>query len=282
LSIPASATPGTSSVEIILSAALLFSLKKEKLSQHLWCLLCLMFIQGEKKLKEVYNVECCCPRCCSPTELGSFSSALCCLACENILGYFLPPGKAADTHQAHYTCNICEYKLPEKLAIKATQELIPIVQEFRMFGIEEQEDFVDNLLTKFHENHSLVLQLKLNIAKELGRGENDSLKDADKDTLEKKIMLCEELLGVMDLIDPGLSVVRGTLLYELAAAVMVLEEKSGKDNFGISESLENKYEACEEYLDEAINCLANERESELCQICIKIQTMKMDIKKASK
>ena len=73
-----------------------------------------------------------------------------------------------------------------------------------MFGIEDQEDFLDNLLTKFHENHSLILQLRINIATELGRGESNDLEEAGKDILEKKIMFCEELLAVMNMIEPGL------------------------------------------------------------------------------
>ena len=98
-----------------------------------------------------------------------------------------------------------------------------------MFGIDEQEDFLDNLLTKFHENHSLVLQLKMNIAKELGRNEHGSLKGAKDDILEKKIMFCEELLTVMDIIEPGLSSNRGRLLYELADALMAKERSHVKD-----------------------------------------------------
>ena len=98
-----------------------------------------------------------------------------------------------------------------------------------MFGIDEQEDFLDNLLTKFHENHSLVLQLKMNIAKELGRNEHGSLKGAKDDILEKKIMFCEELLTVMDIIEPGLSSNRGRLLYELADALMTKERSNVQD-----------------------------------------------------
>eukprot|EP00092_Neocalanus_flemingeri_P034458 GFUD01037469.1.p1 GENE.GFUD01037469.1~~GFUD01037469.1.p1 ORF type:complete len:462 (-),score=138.23 GFUD01037469.1:36-1421(-) len=230
-----------------------------------------------KELKEKFNLNCSCPRCCSPTELGSFSSALCCLACENILGYFLPPDPADTMPQ--YTCNKCQYQIPEKLAIKATQELIPIVQEYNMFGIEEQEDFLDSLLTKFHENHSLILQLKLNICKELGRDDYDSLEGAENDTLERKTEFCEELLAVMDIIEPGLSVVRGTLLYELADAIMVREGRHGKDIFEDEDSLENKYEACEKYLSEAMKCLENDRDDKLKQLCMKIKKMRHDLYK---
>ena len=181
------------------------------------------------------------------------TSALCCLACENILGYFLPPDPRDITPQ--YTCNVCEYKIPESLAVKASQELVEIVKEFTMFDLVEQLEFLDNLLTKFHEHHSLVLHLKMNICRELGKNLNDTFPSSIENHNEKKIILCEEILTVLDIIEPGLTVNRGVLLYELADAL--LQREKGKLD---ATNNNNLVHTCEKYLYEASKCLEHEVE----------------------
>ena len=148
-----------------------------------------------------------------------------------------------------------------------------------MFGIDEQEDFMNNLLTKFHENHSLVLQLKMNIAKELGRNEHGSLNDAEDDILEKKIMFCEELLTVMDIIEPGLSSNRGRLLYELADALKTKERRHVKDLSEERETRENTSLAIERYLYEALKCIENDKDHDLKHLCMKIKLITYELTK---
>ena len=148
-----------------------------------------------------------------------------------------------------------------------------------MFGIDEQEDFMNNLLTKFHENHSLVLQLKMNIAKELGRNEHGSLNDAEDDILEKKFMFCEELLTVMDIIEPGLSSNRGRLLYELADTLKTKERRHVKDLSEERETRENTSLAIERYLYEALKCLENDKDHELKHLCMKIKQITYELTK---
>ena len=60
-------------------------------------------------LRDRFLLKCDCARCLSPSELGSYASALCCLACENILGFFLPPGPASTPGRV-YTCCLCGYQ----------------------------------------------------------------------------------------------------------------------------------------------------------------------------
>ena len=211
-----------------------------------------------KQLRENHHIDCFCERCCSTTELGALTSALCCLACENILGFFLPPHPAESV--PHYTCNICEYMIPETMASKATQELIPIVQEFSMFDIDEQADFLDNLLTKFHDNHSLVLQMKLHIVKKLGRDEQGNIKKTEAKVVEKKVQYCKEVLEVLDKVEPGLTIRRGLLLYELGETFLA--------RGGI-----NNTQQCQDYLAEAAECFENENDFQWRQLMRKIKLL---------
>lgn len=43
-----------------------------------------------------------------------------------------------------------------------------------------------------------------------------------REKLEQKVAYCRELLELADIIDPGLSLFRGTLLFELQAALVAL------------------------------------------------------------
>ena len=102
--------------------------------------------------------SCSCLRCCSSSELESFCSALCCLACDEgeeedhedqeEEGFFLPP--AADSGEEDYKCEVCLNTLPGYVAASTSEELRPIVSEYGMFTLQEQEDFLECLLTKFH------------------------------------------------------------------------------------------------------------------------------------
>jgi len=195
------------------------------------------------------------------------TSALCCLACENILGFFLPPDPSDLTPQ--YTCNVCEYKIPESLAVKASQELVEIVKEFTMFDLVEQLEFLDNLLTKFHENHSLVLHLKMSICRELRKNLNSTFPLSIENHIEKKIILCEEILTVLDIVEPGLTVNRGVLLYELADTLLKREqEKLDATNN------DNLVHTCEKYLYEASKCLEHEREPNSVAIYANVERLR--------
>lgn len=49
--------------------------------------------------------------------------------------------------------------------------------------------------------------------------------DLTDEIVERKIDICHELLEVLDVLDPGCSKVRGTVLYELQAAMVVLTKR---------------------------------------------------------
>ena len=105
--------------------------------------------------------------------------------------------------------------------------------EYSEFAVQEQEDFLSCLLTKFHENHSLILQLKTGLVKQMGRGEGGGLEGAGEEVLGKKVEFlhmhlhlhlhphlqveyCTSILAVLDMVLPGLTRQRGFMLYELA------------------------------------------------------------------
>ena len=62
--------------------------------------------------------------------------------------------------------------------------------------------------------------------------------------MRAKSDLCEELLRVFDILDPGLSQSRGFSLFQLALAQMALQKHSGQESLK-SKITENLRKACE-------------------------------------
>ncbi|KAH0820855.1 hypothetical protein GEV33_001936 [Tenebrio molitor] len=63
-------------------------------------------------------------------------------------------------------------------------------------------------------------------------------KDLSDELLERKIQLCQELLEVADILEPGHSRFRGSLLYDLHEAMMVQVRRGG------GEGVEDKAKSC--------------------------------------
>ena len=92
--------------------------------------------------------------------------------------------------------------------------------------------FYPNIPSKvqvFHPNHSIVLELQLNVANKLCRDEAGNL-SPDPEKLIKKQELCEHLMGVLDIVYPGRSKYRGLILHELAETVITLTGKLFHEN----------------------------------------------------
>ena len=66
----------------------------------------------------------------------------------------------------------------------------------------------------------------------------------DESQMKAKSDLCEELLRVFDILDPGLSQTRGFTLFQLALAQMALQKLSGQESLK-SKIIDNLRKACE-------------------------------------
>ena len=149
------------------------------------------------------------------------------------------------------------------------EPLVEALGTFKSSGTEEKELLMNQLLVHFHPNHSMILDMKLEVANKLCRANDGNIENANREELEKKKAACEEILGVMNIIYPGRSKYRGLLLHELGDTIMALTGKLysmeviGKDAF------QEGIKMCHDYLDEGIDCLKHDRigsfENGICQ-----------------
>jgi len=187
-----------------------------------------------EKLRERWFFSCECLRCKSNTDLGAFNSGVKCDECE---GYFLPDDPL--DFSTLYSCCDCGKKKSAEEMEHIVSKFTPLIQALQMFqipGTTEEENLLESLKQSLHTNHYLVLELKLNLARKLGRT-SGLLDSATSDTLLKKITLCCESLGVMNIIYPGASKYRGLLFYEMSESLLVLAGRLMEENETISNSI---------------------------------------------
>ena len=91
----------------------------------------------------------------------------------------------------------------------------------------------------------------------LGRAAGFSMEEMGEDDIKLKIVLCQQLLEVQDIINPGLTLGRGLILYELHSALVMLANLEYAVSHNTNK-LTNKLEESEALLLEAIRILSPE------------------------
>jgi len=86
-------------------------------------------------------------------------------------------------------------------------------------------DSLENLLAKYksilHSNHFIVIAIKNALVDSYGHLRGHLLSELSEPLLRRKIELCQEVLGLLDVFEGGKSRARAEMLYELQAAIVV-------------------------------------------------------------
>lgn len=72
-----------------------------------------------------------------------------------------------------------------------------------------------------HKNHYLCLSAKHSLCQLYGRYEGYLIQELSVDKLKTKEDYCRDLLKVVDRLEPGVSRLRGVIMYELHAPIMI-------------------------------------------------------------
>lgn len=114
-----------------------------------------------------------------------------------------------------WQCQQCEHTL----TAETVEQLIERAKE-EMFHAKDDVTRYELLLSKltryFHPNHYLLLDIKQNIAAILRSIlQNFSLQPGRK-VYERKVRLCQDIFGILQIILPGISRLKAIVLYEMA------------------------------------------------------------------
>lgn len=198
-------------------------------------------IQGTLKrrehLKESKFFDCCCPRCSDPTELGTMCSALVCPRCGQATVLPVDPLKAdspwrcragpasPDTATAAKpkACPACPgHEMSGAQAKEFIDKLTDEADALDPNDVHGLEAFVSKYSSQLHPNHYHLLGAKHSLSQVYGKVHGYLIHQLPDELLERKLAICRDIMKTFDVLEPGVSRLRGITLYEMHAPIMIL------------------------------------------------------------
>lgn len=201
-------------------------------------------LQRRRQLQTTKFFLCSCQRCSDPSELGTELSTLLCSECGDGHIISLEPFD----ENSSWSCQKCNNTILGKDVALTEQQLCQELRSLDQSSAKPLEEFLDHYQRTFHPKHRFIVEAKYALIKLYGNHPNCRYRDMRREQLERKVNYCRELLEFANVIDPGLSLFRGTLLFELQAGLVALAKM-----FLSKDSLAKK--ATEDYMSEAVKHL---------------------------
>uniref|UniRef100_A0A240PLK3 SET domain-containing protein n=1 Tax=Anopheles atroparvus TaxID=41427 RepID=A0A240PLK3_ANOAO len=174
-------------------------------------------LKRRQHLKEEKFFWCSCARCADPTELGTNCSALRCAKCQR--GHVLPANPL--DQQADWRCQLCSHTLPCEAVVRLLEQLFQALEAIDGNDVDGFERFLQAQASVLHDNHYLALSAKHSLCELYGKIEGYLVPQLTGEQLKRKETLCRDLLEVVEQLEPGLSRLRGTIMYELHVPLMI-------------------------------------------------------------
>lgn len=150
---------------------------------------------------------CKCARCEDPTELGTHLSSLKCQQCKN--GILVQNKNEALWKCLTNGCNETNENI--ELILRNIRYHVNRIGPF----IDEIEAFLARYSDILHSNHYIFIEMKQRLAALIRHmGERDESYTRSEKLIKRKIELCKEILPLLDVLQPGISRLKGIALYE--------------------------------------------------------------------
>ncbi|XP_066992449.2 SET domain-containing protein SmydA-8 isoform X1 [Anabrus simplex] len=176
-------------------------------------------LKRREHLKESKFFDCCCRRCSDPTELGTYAGALKCPKCQP--GYVL--STAPLDNSAVWRCENCDtYTITAEKVCLLMDRISKEVEAIDVNDVVAFEAFLKRYCNVLHENHYHMLSVKHSLSQLYGKIDGYTINEMTDEQLKRKRDICQSILKVFDVLEPGYSRLRGECLYELHAPIMVL------------------------------------------------------------
>lgn len=211
-------------------------------------------------------VVCACARCTDPTELGTYVSALRCIGDENAecaAGSMLPVD--AQDPATEWRCDACPMRCDnEQIAFvlaNIADEVDGLLLRRETVTVTEVETLIGKLTQLLHPQHYHLVALRHSMVQMYGSHKGYEAHRLSVEQLRTKVDMCEELLRLLDVLDPHairLALYIGIVLYEMHAAVVELERRRQRE--ALAEGVRYDYEGlyvAEGYLVRAKQVLEN-------------------------
>jgi hypothetical protein len=151
---------------------------------------------------------CKCLRCCDPTELNAFCSALICSSCGT--GNVLPLDPLDIT--SDWKCTDCNAVTESDSVNSKLDDLMTKLENCE--SVTNMVKFIEeNQGITVHRNHWLITEAEDCLCKDLARTLGEIKEEVSLEEREKQIQFCSHFLSVKNLIAPGISLERGKAPY---------------------------------------------------------------------
>nr|XP_966477.1 PREDICTED: protein msta, isoform B [Tribolium castaneum] len=206
-------------------------------------------------LKENKNLDCCCKRCGDKTELRTHLSTLKCSKCDN--GILLSSDSLSDS--CDWNCTHCEFKTNASSVKKVYRIVQSEIEAIQMVsgaeGIEQREAIFRKYRSVFHPKNAYMTILRVDLTQLYGRAPGYTIHELPDLLQEHKVELCYQLLEVLDVVEPGLSKLRGITLYELHAPLISLARNEYKSGLITREDFRKKMQDAVGLLEKSVEIL---------------------------
>jgi len=197
---------------------------------------------------------CGCERCLDPSELGSNISSLKCI--ESDCGGPLLPSNPLSMKQ-DWRCSECNLEVKAEDVRNILRELQKDTAGLNSNNLKEVMRVLNKFSQFLHPNHGVLTELKQFLISGLGRLPGYAVAELKESDHLQKINLCKQVLEVLDVVDPGLSLGRGLMLFELHSTLVLVSNMEFEKTQNAQMMLSRLLEA-ETYLTEAARILTVE------------------------
>jgi len=172
----------------------------------------------QSMLLENKYFSCRCPRCVDPTELGSHTSSLKCRV-NKCTGAVVAEAPCSD---CDWVCTQCEDRQEAQTVSNLLSCLEKDLEGLDRNSIKDVKQMMSKYSNKLHKNHGVLVELKQIVVSGLGRLPGYTMEDMTESDHKQKILLCQDVLSVLQVVEPGLSLGRGLMLFELHSSLVVV------------------------------------------------------------
>ncbi|KAG0724321.1 SET domain-containing protein SmydA-8, isoform A [Chionoecetes opilio] len=139
---------------------------------------------------------------------------------EKITGPWIVPQDPLSP-SSNWVCLTCKSSTTDDYPERITSVMQEEAEELEETNpnIEACETFLEKWNSTFHPNHACFLNIKYVLLHLYGSEEGYELEELTPIHLTRKEELCQEVMKVADVIQPGISRLRGSVLYELYQAI---------------------------------------------------------------
>lgn len=195
----------------------------------------------QQHLKDAKYFTCSCDRCKDPSELGTNFSTLRCMGSDEAPcnGLQLPTDPISK--DCEWACNKCPMKISNEHVSFLTGRMNDEIEVTMSSSTSPKvlEELIEKLSQFLHPTHYHMFTLKYALVQLYGSHKDSPISSLSKEILLKKLSMCNELLQVVQVLDPyaiRIPIYIGILLFEKHIALKEMHKR--KSNVGnIEEAL---------------------------------------------